>query len=917
MDRVVSFSGWLKEQRKQADLTQRELAQAIGCSEITIKKLESGKLRPSKSLSKLLADYFNVAPEEQAAFIQLSRSRGSGPEQPPAGIHLVTSSWQSAAGAQNLPAPINSFVGRTQEIETLTALLLSPDVRLVSLTGAPGVGKTRLALELAARLRDKFQDSVRFVPLASVTSPELVAHAIERALGLSVIGKVDPWVAVHRYLQGRRLLLVLDNFEHLLPAAMNVSDLLAAAPDVKVVVTSRQALDLYGEHRFELLPLAMPVTGQEPVEDLLSFGAVQLFVDRARSSSGDFDLTRDNAQAVVDICERLDGLPLAIELAAGHVRSLPPQDILTRLRDSEGPLGLLAGGPRNLMERQRALSSTLEWSYNLLDASEKQLFRAISAFAGAWTLDAVHSITATALDDYPVLNAQLQSLVDKSLLRQYRSLGEPRYYMLATLREFARARAQEEGEAEMLRTQHARYYLRMAEMAEETWIGPQQGRWIAWLEDNYPNLNAALEWALEDEKPGGDEAGTFERHMTALRLCAALTRFWRARGMIVEGRKWLDRALSLSEVSQPAPEVLSGDPAYSTPTQEATTAQQVRVKLLYRSGDLASIQGDLKQAFTHMESSLALARQLDDRHGIASALNGLGVLYQEYGDLPKARAMYEESLQIARELSEMYKSPTGLRDKELGDWADNGPYPDRETYVYHVREANRWSLLSLVANNLAGVLLEQGELVGSDQLLEESMAIKRQLEDRQGIARTLVHMGKLAYAQGQYAKATGLLEEGLEQFQESRDKGGIAWSLRLLAYVEELTGHYDRAQTLIRQSLTIYREMEYELLIHLCLLALGRVTLLSVDDVARDPAKARGLLWRAARLFGAAERLREVQSAHLLSAESTSYEHALAHANTLVRAMDAHAGWEAAWQKGRAMTSAQAVTYALQENGEA
>src|SRR5215216_6038215 len=414
----------------------------------------------------------------------------------------------------NLPAQPTPLVGREKELNDVLALLRSPDVRLLTLTGPGGTGKTRLGLQAAAELTDEFEDGVFFVALTAIADPTLVAPTIARTLGLTESGDQPPEELLKGYLRDRQTLLMLDNFEHILESAPLLDALLSAAPNMKVLATSRIPLSLYGEHEFPVPPLSLPdPQSLPPVESLTEYEALRLFVERAKAIRPDFSLTQENAPAVVEICARLDGLPLAIELAAARIKLLPPQAMLPRLGNR---LKLLTGGARNLPERQRTLRNAIAWSYEMLDEGEKTLFARLAVFSGGSTLEGIEAV-CDPQGDLPVEALEgVSSLLDKSLLRQEEGQGaEPRLMRL-----------EESGEAEQLRKSHADYCIALAEEAEAGLQGSEQESWLERLDPEHDNMRSALAWAMEQ---GMTELGLF--------LAGALRPFWYARGYLDEGRK--------------------------------------------------------------------------------------------------------------------------------------------------------------------------------------------------------------------------------------------------------------------------------------------------------------------------------------------------------------------------------------------
>ena len=472
----------------------------------------------------------------------------------------------------NLPLQPTPLVGREEEVAEVRDLLRGEATRLLTLTGPGGIGKTRLALQAAADLLDDFPDGTFFAPLATLTEAELFLPAVAETLGVRETGEQPLDESLKDYLSERQLLLMLDNFEQVLGAAPAVTELFAGAPGLKVLATSRAPLGLYGEHEFPVPPLSMPdLKRPPPLERLTQYEAVRLFVERARALKPDFEVNNESAPAVAEICVRLDGLPLAIELAAARIKMLPPKAMLQRLGNR---LKLLTGGARDLPERQRTLRATIEWSHALLDEGEQLLFRRLAVFSGGRTLEAIEAI-CDAEGDLPVDTFEgVSSLLDKSLLGQEEGPGgEPRFVMLETVHEFAREKLQGSGEAEQIKRAHAQYFLTLAEEAHPELLGANQLQWLEKLEAEHDNMRAALSWALERKEAE-----------VALRLGGALFWFWSVRGYYSEGRRWLEEGQAM----------------------EGRGSPESRAMALAGAGALASQQGDLDRAQEACEEGLEL-----------------------------------------------------------------------------------------------------------------------------------------------------------------------------------------------------------------------------------------------------------------------------------------------------------------------
>ena len=829
----------------------------------------------------------------------------------------------------NLPSQLTQIIGREKELADVVALLMRDDVRLATLTGPGGTGKTRLSLQVAASLLDSFRDGVWLVELAAIVEPKLVIPTVAATLGIKESAGAPLINTLNEYLSDKRLLLVLDNFEQVIGAAKDVSHLLSSSAGVKVLCTSRIPLRVRGEREYAVPPLSLPDTRHLPsLEKLYHYEAVRLFIERATDVQADFEVTEDNARAVAEICVRLDGLPLAIELAAQRVRLFPPQALLTRLSQR---LHVLTGGAHDLPARQQTLRGAIDWSYDLLDEGEKQLFRRIAPFTGGSTFDALEAVCNFDGNLKIGILEGADSLVSKSLLsvrevsrQRKRRDGEALFWMLETIQEFASEKLQESGEADELQRNHALYYMKLVGKAALQLAGPQQVQWLNRLDDEYDNVRAAIHWATERAQ-GGDLEGC----EIGLRIVGAIWRFWEMRGLYTEGRE-----LSARVLSTPQP-VLAGCSS-SSKAQAFTTSGVLALRqgdyssarslleealpLGREAGDkqtvarslsalaiIAYLQADYSRARSLHEQSLALRRASGDKVGISASLQSLGGIAQAQGRYAEARTLYEESLALKRELGD--KSGMAYSLGSLGYLsALQGDYEmaralHEESLALKRELGDKLGIADTLAC-LANVVRLHGNYAEAHTLYEQSLTLWREMGDKWGLAHCLNNLGNMVQAEGDYLKARALHEESLALRKEIGHKGGMAFSLNSLGDLAFALADYTTASSRYKESLTISEEIGLRSAIAHSLLGLGAVASAAPSEGTGGEQARRG-----ARLLGASEQMLKTIGAVLEPESRAVYEYG----TTSALARLGEVAFEQARQEGRAMSVEEAVACALRE----
>ena len=730
--REPTIGQWIKRRRKALGLTQDDLARRVPCSVVMIRKIEADERRPSKDLAARLADCLDIRADQRAAWMDLARAKTG---------EVKRTLWsQIFRPSADLPIPPTPLIGRAQDVAAVRTRLLRDDVRLLTLIGAPGIGKTRLALAVGENVRDGFEDGVHWVELAPIREPELVATTIAQALGLTGAGPQSPRSRVLQFTQDKQMLLLLDNFEQVVAAAAFVAYLLAASPWLRVLVTSRVALRVRAERQFPVPPLALPDLARlPPLELFLECPSVALFAERSQAVAPEFAVNDSNARAVATICHRLDGLPLAIELIAARSQVLTPRDLLARLG---GDLLLRSDGLRDVSDRQRTLSSAIGWSCDLLDAREQALFRRLAVFVGGWTFEAAEGIckdeggrqkdekvhpSSLILHPSEVLDT-LTALVNKSLVQRRDVDGETRFTLLETIREYALEKLQAGEESDTFKQRHAEYYLALVEQASQHFADAEQIGWSNRLRPEYNNLRATLEWLLE--RGDADEC---------LRFVGAVWQSWHNLWHLGEGRHWLEQALAN--------------------TQHRTASESRRIGALNGAGILAYLQCDYVAARAYHDQALARARATDDKWGIAYSLYGLGNPAMNQGDYVCAATAGPEGLALAR---------------ETGD---------------------KW-LTAMILNTLGEMARLQGDLEKAMPMFEEGIALLSELGDKVFITIPLDNLGMAVWQRGDCERATAIHARCLRLAHAAGDFREIALAIERLAAIAQACGQPERAARL-------------------------------------------------------------------------------------------------------------------------
>ncbi len=849
------FGAKLKRYRAAAGLTQEELAARAGLSVRGISDLERGRrASPYYDTVRLLADALELDAEDRAILLAAARANAQSPRHTPV----------EAPG--NLPAPLTSLIGRTDDIRTVCQLLSQPDVRLVTLTGTGGVGKTRLAIQVAFEVQGSFPDGVYFVALAALRDPALVLTTIARALGLQEASDDSIADRLIVYLRDKRLLLVLDNFEHLLAAAPETSALLTACSGVKILTTSRVRLHLTGEHEFTVAPLALPNIQESPdVERWSQVPAVALFLDRMRAIDPRFTLTMVDAPSVAEICVHLDGLPLAIELAVARGKHLTIQELAARLQHR---LQILTHGPRDLPERQQTLRATIAWSYALLAPDEQRLLRWLAAFVGGWTLETAEALCADANGLADNIVDGLAALVDSSLVHVERGPdGHARYGMLETIREFAVEQLAASGEGETVRRCHADVMKAFTEQAERGLQSAERVLWVRAAVAEVDNVRAALRWSLEHDE--------IER---ALVIVGNMIWFWDVIGGEAEGWAWSKAVLD---------------------QERADRHSWAYARALYATGELAWHVGEFATSSRLLCESIALFRALGDQRSLGQALLQLASTLVSQGEPTQAHDCACESVAIFETVDDPWNlslSQFVLGEALLSMDVDASRVAYERSLDTFRALGDVWGV-AVATTGLGGLAMRQRDYAAARTLFEEGLALRRAIAHPMTVAISITSLGELARRAGDDARAGEFLNEGLSLFRNFGFAERTAWALYELGMVAIHRVDMDAAGAALAESLTLRVEHGNEAQVAQTIAGLARVALM------------RGSPERAARLLGAVEAIR---AAHDIAAPADEDGDEERRTLADVQARLGSEATSAALAYGRTLTQTEAVALALE-----
>jgi predicted ATPase/DNA-binding XRE family transcriptional regulator len=799
MTRENSFGAWLRSRRRLLDLTQQALADQAGCARITVRRIESGALKPSRELALILLDKLGIPEPKRPDWVLFARALSGMPAGPGSFAHRPGIP-SGAKPFTNLPVFLTTFIGREKEQAQIVELI--GKYRMLTLTGSGGIGKTRLSVKVAEQLLADYEDGVWLVELASLSDPDLLPQTVAALFGLAAQSDIPFTEMLVNFLRTKTLLLILDNCEHLLNSCALLADrLLKSCPRLKIIATSREALGIMGEVTYQVPSLQL-LDGQQAIEKIREYESIRLFEERCQLVQPDFKLTMKNVASVAQICSRLDGIPLAIELAAGRVNIFSTEQIANQLDEC---FRILTGGSRTALPRQQTIHASIDWSWNLLAGSERTLLQRLSVFAGGWTLESAEFVcNGDGMEINRVSELMIQ-LAEKSLLViERREAMETRYRLLETIRQYAAEKLSEAGEGLQVRTRHLEYFLDLAERAEPELTGPDTPKWVKRLEEELDNIRAALEWSLQQDAQLG------------LRLANALMRYWPAYGDVLEGVEWLSHLLRQPAVTAPNAvrakaltalgflnnwhfESLKAEPfaGEGLALYRALGDQRGAAFALAVLGRARCAQEDYATARPLVLESLALYRRLGDNLGMAEELNMLGYGLADEKNYGQSRAYLEESLELYRALgwrlgiASQLGCMGGLASR-FGDYASARTWLTESLEIYRSLGTNP----AFIMERLGELSLREGDYKQARTYLEESLSLRRERGETHFSHWLLAYLGYVALRQGDQARARSLLVEAQQGLKAAGRKIGMTYALEGLASLAVLQNQPERAAQL-------------------------------------------------------------------------------------------------------------------------
>ena len=849
----TGFGTWLRSRRRLLDLTQQALADQVGCARITVRRIESGALKPSRELTLILLEKLAIPEIERLQWARFARGLSGRPTKPDGSF--------ADKPLTNLPAFLTTFIGRKKEQAEIIRLI--GKYRLVTLTGSGGVGKTRLAVKVGEQLLADYGNGVWLAELAPLSDPDLLPQTVAGIFGLAAQSKIPSTEILVNFLRTKTLLLVLDNCEHLLNSGALLADsLLKNCPKLKIIATSREALGIMGEVIYRVPSLQL-MDSQQALEKIREYESIRLFEERCQLVQPDFKLTLENVASVAQICNRLDGIPLAIELAAGRVNIFTTEQIATQLNEC---FRILTGGSRTALPRQQTIRASMDWSWNLLTDSERILLQRLSVFAGGWTLDAAELVcNGDGIETNRVSEVMIQ-LAEKSLVIVNQGSGSARrYHLLETIRQYAHEKLIETSAHENIRTQHLRYFLALSEQAEPALKGPAQVEWLARLLDERGNIRSALEWATETNVEAG------------LALPSNLgIRFWESFDL-QEGVHWLTDVLH-----KPGSQAYPG----------------ARAKALYLQGFILVRLQQLEQAHCAAEECLALYRACKDQLGEIDGLMVLAYTIFISGNVMQAMELAQQALALAQSLGDTWREAMLLFHLSFYDPDLTRAFPYSEQAITLLRQLKDWSSLVFCLDRAGEIALLQGHIQLAEKYITESLPLSRQVNFKAGLTAGLEIYGRIAFSRGDYEQARASVQESIAISQEIGNRNNYLWSRAHLGYISLCQADMLEAHAIFSETAQAFKNDHIEIGVVYTLEGLA-----SLSVLAGNPDKAT-------RLIGWADTTRKKTGGFRPPIEQNAVDQDIA----ACRLKLGELAFSHAYEAGRAMTLEQAVAYALDAN---